>query len=180
MAVLRYTGAPESGERLGYVGKGVTCDTGGYCLKPGKSMETHEGGHGRRRGGGGGPVRALAAVGAKVNVTAVIPACENRISRESTLPGDLITSLSGQTIEVLNTDAEGRLILADALTWAIREEGCTPPGGRGHPQPGAICAMLGNVAAGVMASDDGWYDRLLDAAALSGERLLADAGFPGV
>src|SRR5699024_12223485 len=96
-------------------------------------------------------------------------ACENRISRESTLPGDLITSLSGQTIEVLNTDAEGRLILADALTWAIREEGCTRLVDVAT-RTGAICAVLGNVAAGVMASDDGCYDRLLDAAALSGER----------
>ena len=176
MAVLRYTGAPESGERLGYVGKGVTCDTGGYCLKPGKSMETMKG---DMAGGAAvaAAVRALAAVGAKVNVTAVIPACENRISRESTLPGDLITSLSGQTIEVLNTDAEGRLILADALTWAIREEGCTRLVDVAT-LTGAICAMLGNVAAGVMASDDGWYDRLLDAAALSGERYWRMPDFP--
>ena len=176
MAVLRYTGAPESGERLGYIGKGVTCDTGGYCLKPGKSME---GMKGDMAGGAAvaAAVRALAATGARVNVTAVIPAGENRISREGTLPGDLIQSLSGQTIEVLNTDAEGRLILADALTWAIREEGCTRLVDAAT-LTGAICAMLGNVAAGVMASDDGWYERLLAAAELSGERYWRMPDFP--
>lgn len=176
LTVLRYTGAPESGERLGYVGKGVTCDTGGYCLKPGKSME---GMKGDMAGGAAvaAAVRALAANRVKVNVTAVIPACENRISRESTLPGDVVTALSGQTIEVLNTDAEGRLILADAITWAIREEGCTRLVDVAT-LTGAIYAMLGHVAAGVMANDEGWYAALESAAALSGERYWRMPAFP--
>ena len=114
-------------------------------------------------------VRALAANGAAVNVTAVVPICENRISDASMLPGDVITSFSGQTIEILNADAEGRLILADALAWAAEKEGCT------HlvdiaTLTGAIWSMLGFVTTGVMASDDGFYDCLTRAAARSGEK----------
>ena len=124
MAVLRYTGAPENSRRLGLVGKGVTVDSGGYSLKPAASMA---GIKGDMAGGAAAAaaVRALAANGAAVNVTAVVPICENRISDASMLPGDVITSFSGQTIEILNADAEGRLILADALAWAAEKEGCT-------------------------------------------------------
>lgn len=168
LIALRYTGAPESAERLGLVGKGVTVDTGGYSLKARDSMEGIKG----DMAGAAAvsmAVRALAASGAAVNVTAVIPACENRISRSSALPGDVIGSLSGRTIEILNTDAEGRLILADGLTWAIRQEHCTRLVDVAT-LTGAIWAMLGYVAAGVMASDDGWYGRLEAAAALSGEK----------
>lgn len=176
LAVLRYTGAPESGKRLGYVGKGITCDTGGYCVKPAKSMAGMKGDM-----AGAAAVacalRALAANGAKVNATAVVPICANRISHEATLPGDVIGSLSGQTIEVVNTDAEGRLILADGLTWAAEKEGCT------HlvdvaTLTGAICAMLGHVAAGVMAEDEDWYGRLTEAAVKSGERYWRMPAFP--
>lgn len=176
LAVLRYTGAPDSGERLGYVGKGVTVDTGGYCLKPAGSME---GIKGDMAGGAAAAaaVCALAAAGAHVNVTAVVPACENRISRDSAVPGDLIRTLSGQTVEVLNTDAEGRLILADALTWAVREEGCTRLVDIAT-LTGAIYAMLGHVAAGVMASDDAWFARLEAAAERSGERFWRMPDFP--
>ncbi len=168
MAVLRYTGAPESRRRLGLVGKGVTVDSGGYCLKPASSMA---GIKGDMAGGAAAAaaVRALAANGAAVNVTAVVPICENRISNASMLPGDVITSFSGKTIEILNADAEGRLILADSLAWAAEREDCT------HlvdiaTLTGAICAMLGFVTTGVMASDDGFYGCLTRAAARSGEK----------
>ena len=122
-------------------------------------------------------VRAIAAAGIPVNVTAVVPCCENRISTTSLLPGDLIGSLSGKTIEVFNADAEGRLILADGLTWAIRKEGCTRLVDAAT-LTGAICAMLGYVATGVMASDDGWYAALERAAAHSGERFWRMPDFP--
>lgn len=176
LVALRYTGDPESPERLGYVGKGVTCDSGGYCLKPAASMG---GIKGDMAGGAAvaGAVRALAANGVRVNVTAVIPACENRISNASTLPGDVVASLSGKTIEVLNTDAEGRLILCDAITWAIREEKVTRLADVAT-LTGAIYAMLGHVAAGVMANDDSWYGRLEKAAARSGERYWRMPAFP--
>ena len=176
LAVLRYTGAPGSGERLGLVGKGVTCDTGGYCLKGAKSMA---GMKGDMAGGAAAAaaVCALAANKVRANVTAVVPCCENRISNLAMLPGDVISSLSGRTIEVMNTDAEGRLILCDALTWAIRQEKATRLVDIAT-LTGAIYAMLGHVAAGVMASDDGWYHALEEAAALSGERYWRMPAFP--
>ena len=176
LIVLRYDGAPESGERLGYVGKGVTCDSGGYCLKAANSMA---GMKGDMAGGAAvaGAVCALAANGVKVNVTAVIPACENRISPTSSLPGDLVTSFSGKTIEVLNTDAEGRLLLCDAVTWAIREEKATKLVDAAT-LTGAIYAMLGHVATGVMASDDTWFAFLEKAAERSGERFWRIPSYP--
>lgn len=176
LIVLRYDGAPLSGERLGYVGKGVTCDSGGYCLKAASSMA---GMKGDMAGGAAvaGAVCALAANGVKVNVTAVIPACENRISPTSSLPGDIVTSFSGQTVEVLNTDAEGRLLLCDAVTWAIREEKVTRLVDAAT-LTGAIYAMLGHVATGVMASDDEWYATLEKAADRSGERFWRIPTYP--
>lgn len=176
LIVLRYHGAPASGERLGYVGKGVTCDSGGYCLKSAGSMA---GMKGDMAGGAAvaGAVCALAANGAKVNVTAVIPACENRISPTSSLPGDFITSFSGKTIEVLNTDAEGRLLLCDAVTWAIREEKATRLVDVAT-LTGAIYAMLGHVATGVMTNDDAWFDCLTSAAEKSGERFWKMPTYP--
>lgn len=176
MIVLRYHGAPDSDERLGYVGKGVTCDSGGYCLKSAASMS---GMKGDMAGGAAvaGAVCALAANGVKVNVTAVIPACENRISPTSSLPGDLVTSFSGQTIEVLNTDAEGRLLLCDAVTWVIREEKATRLVDAAT-LTGAIYAMLGHVATGVMANDDEWFSRLERAAEQSGERFWRIPTYP--
>ncbi len=176
LAILRYTGAPGQTRRLGLVGKGVTCDSGGYCLKPGGSME---GIKGDMAGGAAAAaaVCALAENGVAVNVTAVVPICENRIAQGSLLPGDLITTFSGRTVEVLNTDAEGRLILCDALTWAIREERVTHLADIAT-LTGAIYALLGHVAAGVMASGDSWYGRLEQAAALSGERYWRLPAFP--
>ncbi len=176
LIVLRYSGAPESGERLGFVGKGVTCDSGGYCLKSANSMG---GIKGDMAGGAAvaGAVCALAANGVKVNVTAVVPACENRISPTSSLPGDLVTSFSGKTIEVLNTDAEGRLLLCDAVTWAIREEKATKLVDAAT-LTGAIYAMLGHVTTGVMANDDDWYSALEDAAKRSGERFWRIPAYP--
>ncbi len=176
LIVLRYNGASESEERLGYVGKGVTCDSGGYCLKAANSMA---GMKGDMAGGAAvaGAVCALAANGVKVNVTAVIPACENRISPTSSLPGDLVTSFSGQTIEVLNTDAEGRLLLCDAVTWAIREEKATKLVDAAT-LTGAIYAMLGHVATGVMTNDDAWFAALERAAEQSGERFWQIPTYP--
>ena len=176
LVVLRYTGAPEDSRRVGFVGKGVTVDSGGYCLKSASSMA---GIKGDMAGGAAAAaaLHALARHGVRVNVTAVIPTCENRISPTSMLPGDRITLFSGQTVEILNADAEGRLILADGLTWAIRREGCT------HlvdiaTLTGAVYAMLGYVTTGVMASDDEWYGCLTRAAGHSGERFWRMPDFP--
>ena len=167
LLILRYTGAPQSTERIGFVGKGVTVDTGGYCLKSAASMA---GIKGDMAGGAAAAMalRALAANRMPVNVTAVIPSCENRISDGSMAPGDLITMFSGKTVEILNSDAEGRLILADALSWAQERENCTSLVDIAT-LTGAICNMLGHVATGVMANDDAFYTALVRASEASGE-----------
>lgn len=176
MLLLRYTGAPESVLRLGFIGKGVTVDTGGYCLKSAASMA---GIKGDMAGGAAAAmaVRALAANRVPINVTAVIPTCENRISDGSMAPGDVITMFSGKTVEILNSDAEGRLILADALAWAQEREGCT------HlvdiaTLTGAIYTMLGHVATGVMSNNEDFYAALMCASNRSGERFWQMPTFP--
>ncbi|WP_055668868.1 leucyl aminopeptidase [Desnuesiella massiliensis] len=121
LIIVRYFGGHKEDDITALVGKGVTCDTGGYCLKPANSMAGIKG----DMGGAAaviGAIYSLAKNKIKANVVGIIPACENRISRESFIPGDVINSMSGKTIEVLNTDAEGRLILADAVTYAIQKE----------------------------------------------------------
>ena len=121
LIIARYLGDDENENVTALVGKGVTCDTGGYCLKPANSMA---GIKGDMAGAAAvlGTIYALAKNKVKANVVGIIPACENRISRESFVPGDIINSMSGKTIEILNTDAEGRLILADAVSYALQRE----------------------------------------------------------
>ncbi len=168
LIVLRYHGAPESREVLGYIGKGATVDSGGYCLKPADSMS---GIKGDMAGAAavGGALLALAENGIKANVTAVIPSCENRISNDSLLPGDVIESMSGLTIEVKNTDAEGRLILADAITYAIRREGVSKLVNLGT-LTGGVCAMFGFSCAGAVSNDDPFYETFSRASDVTGER----------
>jgi len=176
MIVMRYNGDPDSDERLGYVGKGITYDTGGYNLKPGNSLYPMKG----DMGGAAAVMAAICAIaanGVKANVTAVIPACENRITPTSFLPGDVITSYSGQTIEIFSTDAEGRLILCDGLTWAIRNEKATRLVDVAT-LTGAVVVMLGRVATGVMANDDDWYAALEQAGDVAGERYWRMPHFP--
>jgi leucyl aminopeptidase len=117
--ILRYEGGSKSQAPVVLVGKGITFDTGGISLKPGAEMDEMK----FDMGGAAsvlGTFRALADIQPKLNVIGLIPTCENMPSGTATKPGDVVTSLSGQTIEVLNTDAEGRLILCDALTYAER------------------------------------------------------------
>ncbi len=117
LIVMTYNGDPSSKERLGLVGKGLTYDSGGYSLKPSSSMETMY----CDMGGSAtviGAMKAIAAAKLKKNVVGIVAACENLISGGAYKPGDIIESMSGKTIEVLNTDAEGRITLADALWYA--------------------------------------------------------------
>jgi len=117
--ILRYSGAAKSQAPYVLVGKGVTFDTGGISIKPSAEMDEMK----FDMGGAAsvlGTFRALVDLQPNINVIGLIPACENMPSSTATKPGDVVTSLSGQTIEVLNTDAEGRLILCDALTYAER------------------------------------------------------------
>lgn len=116
---LRYDGAASSAAPVVLVGKGITFDTGGISLKPAAEMDEMK----FDMGGGAsvlGVFRALAELKPSINVIGLIPACENMPDGKSVKPGDVVTSMSGQTIEILNTDAEGRLVLCDALTYASR------------------------------------------------------------
>jgi leucyl aminopeptidase len=169
MIILRYRPDGEAGGvHLGLVGKGVTFDSGGLSIKPAEGMEKMK----YDMAGGAamiGAMRAIAQLKPAIPVTALIPAVENMTGSRAQRPGDIVTSLSGKTIEVLNTDAEGRLILADALTYAKRL-GCT------HlvdaaTLTGAIVVALGHIHVGLFASDDALRDRVMAAATAEGEKM---------
>ncbi len=118
--IMEYHGDPGSARKLAMVGKGIMFDSGGYSLKPPKSMETM---FDDMAGAASviGAMEAIAKSGLKKNVVAVVAACENLISGSAYKPGDIIKSMSGKTIEIFSTDAEGRLTLADALYYTVRE-----------------------------------------------------------
>ncbi len=160
LIVLRYTGAAKTRKPLVLVGKGITFDTGGISLKPSGEMDEMK----FDMSGAGsvlGALRALAGMQAPVNVVGVIPTCENMPGGSATKPGDVVTTMSGQTVEILNTDAEGRLILCDALTYAARFE----------PEAvvniatltGACVIALGHVATGLFANDQKLADEIREA-----------------
>lgn len=166
--VMRYQGDEGSSEKTGLIGKGVTVDTGGYCLKPAASMG---GIRGDMAGAAAvaGAMCALARRKSKVNVTAVLPICENRISGGSFVDGDVLTSYSGKTIEVANTDAEGRLILADAVTYAVQDEKVTRILDIAT-LTGAVVGMLGFTIAGVISDNDTMWKEFLQASEKAGEK----------
>ncbi len=161
LIVLRYAGAAKGKKPLALVGKGITFDTGGISLKPAGEMDEMK----YDMSGAAsvlGAIRALAAMKAPVNVVGIIPTCENMPGGAASRPGDVVTSMSGQTVEILNTDAEGRLILCDALTYAARYE----------PEAvidvatltGACVIALGHVATGLFANDQKLADGIREAA----------------
>lgn len=157
---LRYQGAAKSQAPIVLVGKGITFDSGGISLKPGAEMDEMKF---DMCGAASvlGVFRALAELQPEINVVGLIPACENLPSGQAIKPGDVVTSMSGQTIEILNTDAEGRLILCDALTYAARFK----------PSAiidiatltGACVIALGGVRSGLFASDDALAQALQNA-----------------
>jgi leucyl aminopeptidase len=151
LIVLKHLGGAKGRKPLVLVGKGITFDTGGISLKPGAEMDEMK----YDMSGAAsvlGSLAALAAMKAPVNVIGIVPATENMPSGRATKPGDVVTSLSGQTVEILNTDAEGRLILCDAITYAERF----------NPEAvvdiatltGACVVALGHVVSGLFANDD--------------------------
>ena len=119
LIVLQYNGASSRQQPIALVGKGITFDTGGISIKPAAGMDEMKF---DMCGAASvlGTIRAIAEMKLKINVVGVVPACENMPSGRATRPGDIVTSMSGQTVEILNTDAEGRLILCDALTYVER------------------------------------------------------------
>ncbi|GAA6153346.1 leucyl aminopeptidase [Pseudoteredinibacter isoporae] len=158
--IMEYNGGAKSAKPIVLVGKGITFDTGGISLKPGAAMDEMK----FDMGGAAavfGAMQSLLELALPINVVALVPATENMPNGHATKPGDVVTSMSGQTIEVLNTDAEGRLILCDALTYAERYK----------PKAvvdvatltGACVVALGKHATAVYSNKDELADKLLDA-----------------
>ncbi|HEX7686023.1 MAG TPA: leucyl aminopeptidase [Trinickia sp.] len=158
--VMQYQGAGAKAAPIVLVGKGVTFDSGGISLKPGEGMDEMK----YDMCGAAsvfGTLRAVAELGLKLNVVGIVPAVENMPSGQATKPGDIVTSMSGLTIEVLNTDAEGRLILCDALTYAERFKPAAVVDIA--TLTGACIIALGHHNAGLFSKDDALAGELLDA-----------------
>jgi leucyl aminopeptidase len=178
LMAMRWNGAADpDATPVVLIGKGITFDTGGISIKPAQGME----GMKWDMGGAGavaGAMRTLAARKAKANVVGVVALAENMPDGRAQRPGDIVTSMSGQTIEVINTDAEGRLVLCDAMTWAQRQY---------QPQvmvdlatlTGAMIISLGHEYGGMFSNDDGLANNLAAAGNVTGDKLwrmpLADA-----
>ncbi len=160
LIVLEYKGAAKTQKPVVLVGKGITFDTGGISLKPGAAMDEMK----YDMCGAAtvlGTMRAIAEIAPKINVVAVVAAAENMPSDCATKPGDIVTSMSGKTIEILNTDAEGRLVLCDALTYAERFKPAAVVDVA--TLTGACIVALGKVATGLYANQQGLADELLAA-----------------
>lgn len=169
LLVMRWQGAGEGDPAVALVGKGVTFDTGGISLKPGAGMEDMK----WDMGGAGavaGAMKALAGRKAKANVVGVCGLVENMPDGGATRPSDVVTSMSGQTIEILNTDAEGRLVLADAITWVQRTHGVKTVVDLAT-LTGAMIVSLGNEYAGLFSNDDGLAEQLTAAGLATGDKL---------
>jgi leucyl aminopeptidase len=167
MIVMRWS-PPKArkGHVLGLVGKAVTFDTGGISIKPAGGMEDMK----MDMTGGAVAIESIAAIaklGLPIEVLAVIPSAENMPDGKATRPGDVVTAMNGKTIEVVNTDAEGRMILADALTYAARN-GATRII-EFSTLTGAIVVALGEVYAGLFGSDPEWTETVRAAAEASGD-----------
>lgn len=169
LLAIRWNGGKEGDQPTVFVGKGVTFDTGGISLKPPPGMEDMKwdmGGAGAVAGG----MLAIVSRKAKANVVAVMGLVENMPDGKAQRPGDVVTTMSGQTVEVLNTDAEGRLVLCDALHWAQEEY---------NPArivdfatlTGAMIIALGHEHGGLFANDDDLADQLLGAGKATGDKL---------
>ncbi|WP_027854542.1 leucyl aminopeptidase [Marinobacterium litorale] len=167
LIVMRYTGADKEEQPHALVGKGITFDTGGISLKPGADMDEMK----FDMGGAAsvlGTMETLAEMHLPLNVVGIIAAAENMPAGNAVKPGDIVTTLSGKTVEILNTDAEGRLVLCDALSYAERY----------NPQSvidiatltGACIIALGHQATGLLSNDQALADSLLDAGEYAADR----------
>jgi leucyl aminopeptidase len=166
LIVLRYRPDGASGPHLGFVGKAVTFDTGGISIKPSAKMQEMK----FDMSGGAAVIEATGAIarlGLPVNLTAVVPSTENMPSGHAVKPGDIVTAMNGKTIEVNNTDAEGRLILADALAYAV-EQGAERIVDLAT-LTGAILFALGHTYAGLWSNDEAWFEQVREACDASGE-----------
>jgi leucyl aminopeptidase len=167
MIVLRYNGDPSSKEVLALVGKGITFDTGGISIKPAERMEEMK----YDMSGGASVIAAMSAIGKlkpKLNVIGIVPATENMPGGKATKPGDIVKAMNGKTIEVINTDAEGRLILADALCYA-NKLGATKIVDAAT-LTGACVIALGHASSAAVTNDEEFGSEFLAAAKPTGER----------
>ena len=166
LITMRYEGPGASGPILGFIGKAVTFDSGGISIKPGEGMDEMK----YDMSGGAAVIEAIAAIARLelgVRVVGVVGATENMLSARSVRPGDIVRTMSGLTVEVNNTDAEGRLVLADCLTHALAE---------GAERiidlatlTGSVIVALGRTHAGLFGNDDAWCERVLAAGRATGE-----------
>lgn len=166
LIVLRYRPAAARAPHLGFIGKAVTFDTGGISIKPSSKMQEMK----FDMSGGAAVLEAMDAIAQlelPVPITAVIPSTENMPSGHAVKPGDIVTAMNGTTIEVNNTDAEGRLILADALCYVV-DEGAEKLVDLAT-LTGAVLVALGHTYAGLFANDDAWFDAVEGACAATGE-----------
>ncbi|HVG05309.1 MAG TPA: leucyl aminopeptidase [Burkholderiaceae bacterium] len=165
LIVLKYKGTAK-GAPIVLVGKGITFDSGGISIKPGAAMDEMKF---DMCGAASviGTMRAVAELKLKINVIGVVAACENMPSGAAVKPGDIVTSMSGQTIEVLNTDAEGRLILCDALTYSERFNPAAVI--NIATLTGACVVALGGVNSGLFSNDDQLADQLIRASREAGD-----------
>ncbi len=169
LIIVRYRpSTAASRDHLALVGKGVTFDTGGISIKPADGMEKM-----RYDMAGGaavlGAMQAIAQLKPAIAVTAIVPAVENMPGSRAQRPGDIVTTLSGKTVEVLNTDAEGRLILIDALTY-VQRQGCT------HivdaaTLTGSVVVALGHVNTGAFTNNQAFVEKVIGAAKAEGEKI---------
>ncbi|NLW23611.1 MAG: leucyl aminopeptidase [Tissierellia bacterium] len=167
LIVMTYEGDPESKENIVFVGKGLMFDSGGYCLKPAKGMDAM---HGDMAGAAAviGAIKSIAKSGLKKNVIGIVAACENLISGKAYKPGDIIKSMSGKTIEVTNTDCEGRLVLADALWYAannIKADKIIDIA----TLTGACLVALGDITSGAITNDEELMKHVKKASERAGE-----------
>jgi leucyl aminopeptidase len=168
LITLTYEGDEHSQQGLGFLGKGITFDSGGISIKPSEGMEDMK----ADMAGAAAVMTALAAIRQlkpKMNVTAIIPATENLPSGTALKPGDVLKAMNGKTIEVISTDAEGRLILADALSYAVKQ-GLSPLIDLAT-LTGACRVALGLLYSGVFGNDQKLIDKVLKAADRTGERM---------
>lgn len=169
LIVMRYNGNPDSDERLGLIGKGLTYDSGGYAIKPAEGMVTMK----SDMGGAAaviGTMTAIAKLRLKTNVTAVVAACENMISGHAYRNGDIIGTMAGKFIEIVNTDAEGRLTLVDAVTYTLTHEKVTKLVDVAT-LTGAALVALGLTTTAVITNDQAFYQQLDAASVRAGERV---------
>ncbi|MDY6911946.1 MAG: leucyl aminopeptidase, partial [Chloroflexota bacterium] len=168
LIILTYKGNEASDKTLGIIGKGLTFDSGGISLKPSAKMDEMKG----DMAGGAAVVAAMQAIGElkpKINVIGLIPATENLPSGTALKPGDVVKAMNGRTIEVLNTDAEGRLILADALSYA-KKLGLSPMVDIAT-LTGACQVALGDICTGAFGNNQKIIDKMVNSGAETGERI---------